>query len=672
MKFSFKTPVVVFLFLIFILSAFSEGMNEEEYLNIGEIYVVGTPEFDNREIIEEKEFKAMNPVTIDQAIETVPGVDVSVGQKNSYELTLRGISQSKISLMLDGIPLYEPYYYETDLSMVNLSAVSQLSVSKGYASAEYGANTLGGVINMITKESSDTPVLSISASFGNNNTIYSDILTSKSFGKLDILFGLNYGKSDGYSLSKDYEENINEDGDVRENSNFDKLGTTLRFAYHPIENSTIAFSNYYFSGTKGLPWDEEAERDPWRYFNEPRYWDFSEYLKNINALDFNFVFENFQIKEKIYHIKTDNTLDMYVDKDFEELAESDTFDDYTFGHKFGLVLFNENNSEFTMGFAYRKDFHKKIADSFFYDEIEYDEISQEIYTVYAENRAYFFDSNLYIQLGMNYDTLRSRGYKVWMEGDTDIEEADGKPIDSYNPNLLVSWNILEPVTIGTSIQKKTHYPSMNQMANNLDLGLDITELRPESSVNKEVFVQAKFDKYSAKLSVYHYDIKDLIERDDKGEPYFNLQSAVITGSEISVSGKPFEFFSFNLGYSMNNPMSETGEENPGGYMEELPYTPKTTIFVGLNFSYFVDLNLNIRSHQLAYEYFNIAEWGDPDLWVKEEIPAFTVIDLKLQKTFFEHYTAFVIARNLLDVDYYEESYFPAPGLNWQVGFKYEF
>ncbi|HDS08737.1 MAG TPA: TonB-dependent receptor [Firmicutes bacterium] len=513
----------------------------------------------------------------------------------------------------------------------------------------------------------------MSVAFGDNNTIYSDIFAGRRFGNLGLMLGLNYGKSDGYSLSRDHEPNINEDGGLRENSDYEKLGTTLRIEYQPVKNSTIALSNYYFSGEKGLPWDEEAEKSsPTRVFNEPRYWRFSEFLKNITALDFNIMFDKVLIKEKIYYIKTDNTLDMYLDSECEELAETDTFDDFTFGHKFGLVIFTDENSEFSFGFSSKKDVHKKTADSFIYDEIEYDRIGLETYTVYAENRTYFFDDSLYIQLGMNYDTVRSLGYKTWEEGDTDIEEFDSKAIDSYNPNLLVSWNVFKHLTIGAAVQKKTHYPSMNQMANNLDLGLDITELRPESSVNKEVFIQGKIEKYSAKVSVYHYKINDLIERNGKNFPYFNLQSAVINGSEISVAGRPWEIFSFNLSYSMINPVSTTSLENPGGYIEELPYTPKSVFMLGLNFSFLVDLNINLRVHQQSYEYFNVADYGDPDIWVKEEIPPFSIVDLRLQKTFLEHYSAFIIVRNLLDTNYYEESYFPAPGLNWQVGLKYDF
>lgn len=644
----------------------SEG--DLEYFYLGEIYVIGEKEFDNRDVVKAEDLTEMNPNTLEEIIQLSPGIDVSVGQKNSYELTLRGISQDKISVNLDGIPIYEPYYYDTDLSFISLPGISRLSISKGYASAEYGANTLGGAINIITASPDSENMIKFRGGFGNNSTIFSDVLFTKEVNKFGFTIGANYGKSDGYSLSKDYEETINEDGNLRENSDYDKLGTLVRVNYKPLENINLALSNYLIDSEKGLPYDEEAERSYHRYFREPRYWRFSEYKKNINAFDVNYLTDLFELKGKLFHIKTDNTLDMYMTDEFEELGESDTFDDYTLGHKLGFIFYTEKDSEFTFGFNYKKDYHKKIANSFFYDEIEIDEISQEIYTLYAENRSFFFDRKVYIQLGMNYDTLASDGYKTYMQGDTDVLTIAGENIESYNPNLLVAWNFYETFNLGFSIQKKTHYPGMNQVANNLDLGLDITELKPEESVNKEVFVKSEWEKYSLKVSAFNYKIKDMIERDGKGDPYFNLQSARIIGQELLVTGQPLEKFGFSLGMSFLNTESTTPDGNPGDYLEELQFVPSTSYVVSLKSDYFLTTRLNIRYQSGAYEYYENEDWE----MVKDEIPAFTLIDLKLEKTILEHYSAFVIVENLLDIDYYQESYFPAPGMSWQAGVTVEF
>ncbi|MCK4667768.1 TonB-dependent receptor, partial [Candidatus Dependentiae bacterium] len=569
-------------------------------------------------------------------------------------------------------PIYEPYYNDTDLSLINLSAISRVTVSKGYASAEYGANTLGGAINLITGKVPDKTKLKINLSYGGNNSIYSDILFLKRFNKLHLTFGINYGESDGFSLSKQYEKQINEDGNLRENSDFNKLGTLLRVGYDPKQNLNFTFSHYYINSNKGIPFDEQAEKAESKYFWEPRYWRFSNYIKSIYSIDFKYFNEFFEVKEKVYYIKTDNTLDMFIDKDFSLLAEADTFDDYTMGQKLTFIFYSENDSEFSFGFSSKKDFHKKIADSKYYDEIEYDEISQDIFTFFAETRTYYFNKKLYIQLGMNYDSLNSGNYKVYEEGDTDIQAVDGRKIYSYNPNLMMTIKLRENFYSGFSIQKKTHYPTMSQMANNLDLGLDISEILPEQAVNKEVFMKLNLDKLDMKISLYDYNITNLIERAGKGFPFFNLQSAQINGAELMFKFKPNPKFNMGIGYSYIDSKSTTTPGNPGDYIRELPYVPRSSIIANLKFIYFLETDLNIRYQEKAFEYFNIADWGDPDEWVKEEITAFTLIDLKLQKEFFNKYKGYIIIKNILDVNYYQQSYYPAPGLSWQLGMSFEF
>ncbi len=363
---------------------------------------------------------------------------------------------------------------------------------------------------------------------------------------------------------------------------------------------------------------------------------------------------------------------MFMDKDFSILGEADSFDDYTIGQKLTFIFYSENDSEFSFGINSKKDYHKKIADSKYYDEIEYNEISQDIFTFFAETRTYYFDKKLYIQLGMNYDSLSSSNYKVYEEGDTGVQSVNGTAITSYNPNLMMTMMIRENIYSGFSIQKKTHYPTMSQMSNNLDLGLDISEILPEQAVNKEVFLKLNFDKLNMKFSLYDYNITNLIERDGKGFPFFNLQSAQINGAELMVNFKPNSKVNVGIGYSYIDSRSTTTLGNPGDYIRELPYVPRSSIIANLKLIYFMETDLNIRYQEKAFEYFNVAGWGDPDEWVKEEITAFTLVDLKLQKEFLDKYKGYIIIKNILDVNYYQESYYPAPGLSWQLGMSYDF
>ncbi len=67
--------------------------------------------------------------------------------------------------MLDGIPIYSPYYGDLDLSELPIKNLSRLVVEKGAASALYGVNNMGGVVNLITRKPTEGINLGISAKF---------------------------------------------------------------------------------------------------------------------------------------------------------------------------------------------------------------------------------------------------------------------------------------------------------------------------------------------------------------------------------------------------------------------------------------------------------------------------------------------------------------------------
>jgi len=68
--------------------------------------------------------------------------------------------------LIDGVPYYETNYGSLDLNQISLDSVARIDVVKGTASALYGANALGGVINIITKKPTEKPSFSANVEYG--------------------------------------------------------------------------------------------------------------------------------------------------------------------------------------------------------------------------------------------------------------------------------------------------------------------------------------------------------------------------------------------------------------------------------------------------------------------------------------------------------------------------
>lgn len=100
-----------------------------------------------------KELQDRNPITIDRALEYVPGVNMNASQVNIRGSSgySRGVG-SRVLFLLDGIPFLTGDTREINFETVPVYVVDRVEVMKGAGSALYGSSALGGVVNIITRD----------------------------------------------------------------------------------------------------------------------------------------------------------------------------------------------------------------------------------------------------------------------------------------------------------------------------------------------------------------------------------------------------------------------------------------------------------------------------------------------------------------------------------------
>lgn len=106
--------------------------------------------------------------TVADAIENIPGVNLnrygSVGSLGTA--SMRGSTSEQVLVLTDGIALGSQSG-APDLDSIPLTGVDRIEVVEGGGSALYGAGSIGGIINIITKPLAGTPnVVAQSGSFG--------------------------------------------------------------------------------------------------------------------------------------------------------------------------------------------------------------------------------------------------------------------------------------------------------------------------------------------------------------------------------------------------------------------------------------------------------------------------------------------------------------------------
>ncbi|MDZ7276900.1 TonB-dependent vitamin B12 receptor BtuB [Pantoea eucrina] len=145
----------------------------------------------------------------------LPGVDIAqnggLGQASS--VSLRGAEARHTLVLIDGIPLAKSGITGiTDFSQIPLALIQRIDVIRGPRSAVYGADAIGGVVNIITED--DQPGGKIGASLGSDRyQEYDGALRQKiGEGTLVTVAGA-YQSTQGYNIQPQSTYSVDRDRD---------------------------------------------------------------------------------------------------------------------------------------------------------------------------------------------------------------------------------------------------------------------------------------------------------------------------------------------------------------------------------------------------------------------------------------------------------------------------
>ena len=106
-------------------------------------------------IINDKAISARNPASAVELFQQIPGIQIDQvgnagGQGNIY---IRGSEPNHTLILIDGVRLNDPTNNRGggyDLSTLDLSSIDRIEVIRGAGSAIYGADAMGGIVNIVT------------------------------------------------------------------------------------------------------------------------------------------------------------------------------------------------------------------------------------------------------------------------------------------------------------------------------------------------------------------------------------------------------------------------------------------------------------------------------------------------------------------------------------------
>lgn len=154
-------------------------------------------------VITSREIEAMGATDLDQALESVPGLHVTMSSIALAPIyVFRGIQtklNSEVLVLVNGIPVTQAF--NGDRSQIwggmPLENVARIEVIRGPGSALYGADAFSGVINVITKTAADVKGTESGVRVGSFNSRDAWIQHGGKLGSLDAAFYLRAGNTDG-------------------------------------------------------------------------------------------------------------------------------------------------------------------------------------------------------------------------------------------------------------------------------------------------------------------------------------------------------------------------------------------------------------------------------------------------------------------------------------------
>jgi vitamin B12 transporter len=190
-------------------------------------------------VIPGEDFKTYQYSTIDDAFRSIPGVTVT--QQGSYgklsTLSIRGANANQVLILVDGVRVSSPTLGQTDLSDISPDLIERIEVIRGGQSTLYGADAIGGVVNIITKKGTGPFAATLENMGGNYDTLRNRL----SIGGTYKIF--NYSLSGSHLESNGQFQNDN----ANINAVSGRIGVSLPF------DSSLSFVYRYNKTDTGVP-----------------------------------------------------------------------------------------------------------------------------------------------------------------------------------------------------------------------------------------------------------------------------------------------------------------------------------------------------------------------------------------------------------------------------------
>lgn len=571
--------------------------------------------------------------------QVLPGVEFSYAMNQQVHMNFSGFGGQSMLILVDGERLAGETMDDVDFSRLCMDNVDHIEIVKGAASALYGSNAAGGVINIITKNGIRPFALNLNARLGRHHEQRYGLSWQQGASRWSNLLTVNRNRSDNYDVH-------NGDNPVTRVVATIYGDATWNFkeqlSYRPSEKLSLTGRAGYFY--RQLVRTSETPE---------RYRDFSGGLRGIwkpdthNSLDLSYAF------------------DQYDKSDYQRITRLD-IRDYSNVQNSLRLLYNHtfgSDDVLSLGADYMHDY-------LFNTNLEDRTRRQDSFDAFAQ-----YDWNVSRQ----WEAVGALRYDYF---------SDGR-ISRLTPKVSVRYQPVRNLNFRASYGMGFRAPTLKEKYYNFDMaGIWIVEgnpaLKPEVSHNFNLSADYTHRHYNFTLAAYYNRIRDKIATgapfyknpSDRIPhlPYLNLDDYSVSGGEATAQARWPNGLTARLSYAYTHerlPKDKNSNAVNNQYIPARKHSMTGHIDWDRQFSTAYGLNIGLDGRFLsAVDNQEFVDYYDISKGIRTiHYPAYALFKLSLVQRIGKAVKASVILDNLFNYkpEYYYLNCPLTDGTNLMVG-----
>jgi outer membrane receptor protein involved in Fe transport len=597
-------------------------------------------------VFSQEDLKETGARVLTDALHQTAGLQMNECQGNGEMsmISMRGMplmNSQYVQVLVDGVPR-NTTVDTVDWSAIPMANIERVEIIKGPASALYGKNALGGVINIITKTGGTEHKADLTAGYGSYGENKESLVLSGPMkdGEAGYTVGLTRRAGDGWR---------------DENSEFDRVNSFLRLDGQLTDSITAGFNLDH--ATWDLEWPDylpfaiyEAGAREEVFFKHglEEHDELNASLTLEYDMDNGLLLMNRTYGQDIDETITDLVDFMNADSTSQRLGNElrlvsdgklwDRKSQTTFGYQF-------EQEEYDATIKYSKYFDPGLFGVPFRDA----ETSRTFNSLYVQNELELSEP-LSMTAGLRYDHIS-------IELDNLLDPAGSRDADfsQLSPKAGLAWSITPDLSVFASLGTGFKVPVGSQIATNADL-------EPEEAMNYELGVKtALLDRAYLQIALYRTDLDSqlvMVPDPDREKDfrYENAGESRMQGVEVEADIELEYGFTLIGSYTYNESYYVDFVDYAMDYSDhDLPWQPRHKTTLELRYAHDSGFGCSLTSRWVG------DQWLDNENSYEQE--AFNLVDAKLSYAQ-ELFEGSLSIRNLFDTDYV------ASGENWGDGDVY--